>query len=284
MTIDSTQVSAPTRSRRYAVSTFFALACLITWLIWLPGIAFSRGLIAWEPPASVHMLGSLGPGLAALILLSAEGGPAAVQAWLRRFVRWRVGLRWYVVVAAPVVMVAGLVALLSRLSGIAPALGPDMWLRVLGAVLFNLVLGGPLGEEGGWRGYALPRLQANRSPLSASLLLGLVWFVWHAPGLWDPRNPLGQPAVVPVYLLLVLAMSVLLAWLYNHTQGSLLLAVLLHATINMGGYAVPLFFPTTPASELAPYMTLVSLVYFALPILVALMVVITSARQAGGGK
>lgn len=181
-------------------------------------------------------------------------------------------------------MVAGLVALLSALSGIAPTLGPDTWLRVLGTVLFNLVLGGPLGEEGGWRGYALPRLQANRSPLSASLLLGLVWFVWHAPGFLDPRNPLGQPAVVPIYLLLVLAMSILLAWLYNQTQGSLMLAVLLHATINMGGYAVPLFYPTTPASELAPYMPLVSLVYFALPILAALVVIIVSGRKMGGAS
>ncbi|MET3932662.1 CPBP family intramembrane glutamic endopeptidase [Arthrobacter sp. OAP107] len=116
----------------------------------------------------------------------------------------------------------------------APELGPNPgWFMLLGSFAFTLLTVG-LFEELGWRGYALPLLQQNRPALSAALLLGLVWAAWHLPELLS--DPTGQRPALP-FLLMVLAQSVLLAWLYN-SSGSVPICMVFHAAFNTSGALV----------------------------------------------
>lgn len=109
--------------------------------------------------------------------------------------------------------------------------------------------GGPLGEEPGWRGFALPRLQGRHGPLWGTLFLGVLWVLWHLPDfLTDAqRSGPGTDLVTlmtvnfPIFFLMVMAMAVVFTWVYNHTDGSIFLALLLHASINTFGILQSLF-------------------------------------------
>jgi membrane protease YdiL (CAAX protease family) len=106
------------------------------------------------------------------------------------------------------------------------------------AIIFTVggVIGGPFFEEPGWRGFALPRLQSQLGPLRGTLLLGSLWGAWHLPQYfvpdWAEQNGGLHPSSLIVYLLIVMAIATIMTWVFNHTQGSLLLAMLAHASVN----------------------------------------------------
>jgi uncharacterized protein len=108
---------------------------------------------------------------------------------------------------------------------------------LLPAALLVATLTDGLGEELGWRGFALPQLLARRTPLTASLVLGLVWAAWHLPLLWTAGAVLHDQ---PPWLLVldVVAKAVLFTWVFLHTRGSVLIAVLFHASLNV--FSIPL--------------------------------------------
>jgi membrane protease YdiL (CAAX protease family) len=93
---------------------------------------------------------------------------------------------------------------------------------------------GPLGEEPGWRGYALPRLQVDRSALLSSIILGLLWALWHAPLVLLPewRNDLPMGPFLILYPLYIVALTVIFTWTYNGAAGSVLITIVLHASFN----------------------------------------------------
>lgn len=98
------------------------------------------------------------------------------------------------------------------------------------------VVGGPFFEEPGWRGFALPRLQAQLGPLAGTLVLGALWGAWHLPQFllpgWADQNGGLHPSSIAVFLLTVLSVAIIMTWIFNHTQGSLLLAMAAHASVN----------------------------------------------------
>lgn len=106
------------------------------------------------------------------------------------------------------------------------------------AFVFIFLFGGPLGEEIGWRGYAFPRLLEKRSFLSASLLLGVGWGVWHLP--LFAFNTLHTGIPIGLYLIQVLGASILIGYVYKRTNGSLFLAMLMHSGINVSGIVFPI--------------------------------------------
>jgi len=135
---------------------------------------------------------------------------------------------------------------------------------------FSIFPGSALGEEIGWRGYALPRLQAGRSALGASLILGLIWGLWHLP-LWLTGAPGRTPILYAAFVVSTSSLSVILTWVYNSTGGSLLMVVLLHATFNL---------PMTLAiDELGSRATVPLLLYFGLLVVAAIVVVIVAGPQ-----
>jgi uncharacterized protein len=216
--------------KRHRMITFFVLAYLVSWLGWL---LHAAGVL----PVSLFL--ECGPLVAALVVLAVTEGRRGLASWAARLIRWRVGWRWYAVaLGLPIALVLVTAALNSALGADAPDWSASGWSGF--ALVFALRMINPLdaalGEEPGWRGYALPRLQADRSPLAATFILGLLVAGWHLPLVFDGRlGWIGLPSTV--------AITFVYAWLFNHTEGSVLLPVIFHAmqgafTFGALGYAV----------------------------------------------
>jgi len=150
--------------------------------------------------------------------------------------RWRVGWRWYAIaLGLPLAVVLGATTLNLGLGAPSSALDDlDPWYVLVLVFAVRLInpLDGPLGEEPGWRGFALPRLQDGRSPLHASLILGLLVAGWHLPLVFLPGEELA-----PVLLLATVAVTFVYTWIFNHTGGSACMTLVTHAaegTITLG--------------------------------------------------
>lgn len=204
------------QARRHPVISFFVLSYALAWV-----------LVALVPVSLVFGFVALfGPAAAALLVAAATEGHQGVRELLGRLAIWRVGAGWYAVAL-------GLPALLSILAvGLGIALGAPRSLAfsdVSGLTLLLFVL--VVGEELGWRGYALPRLITQVGPLRASLLLGLAWAGWHLPNQFIP----GLEAYgygFPAFASYVVGMTILFTALAMRTSGSLLLSWLFHGAIN----------------------------------------------------
>jgi len=220
---------------------FFSLTYLVTWVCFFAVAALSGGATA-RPIAALRgvllYLGIFAPSIVALGLTARADGRAGAIALLRRILRWEVGARWYVFAVGFIAAVKLSAALLVRLStGAWPPFGNDPWYLLLVATAFSTPV--QAGEEIGWRGYALPRLADRMGLGAASLVLGVIWASWHLPifFLFPQADTFGQS--FPVYLAQVTAISVIVAWLYARTHGSLLLVMLLHAAVNNTKDIVP---------------------------------------------
>ncbi len=236
---------APT-TRARALVLFFLLTYAVTWAFWIPAAMAQRGLVALPIPLAVAGLaGAWTPSLVGLLMTAGGSGRAGVKRLLDRLTIWRVGIGWYLFALLWPPLLSLLVTGVSMLFG-RPA--PDFahppvtsvypapreafaagFLPLLPIVFATQLFGSSLGEELGWRGYALPRMQARRSALLASLLLGILWGTWHLPRFWVPGVPL--PAAGFAWFVAGIALAtVLYTWLYNNTGGSLLLVVLFHTS------------------------------------------------------
>ena len=216
--------------RQYPLVTFFLLAFAITWMVWVP-----RAVEA--PMGFVGRVSTWAPAIAALLAAALTGGRGAVRELGARLVRWRVGWQWYVVVIIGPAVFSLAVAVISALLGGSWTAAVPLALRegpfvLLPLFLMVLALTDGLGEELAWRGFALPRLLASYNALLASLILGVLWMLWHLPLVWTESAVLYQQ---PLWLLLfdIAAKSILFTWVFLHTRGSVLLAVLFHASTNL---------------------------------------------------
>ena len=215
--------------------TYFILTFILTWTLW-----FASGILS---PAGPHgpwfLLGVFAPGLVALALTARNDGRRAVTGLLRHLVDWRVPARWYLFALGFMALVKLTVAVGHHiLWGRWPRFGGEPWYVLLAATLASTVIGGQAGEELGWRGYALPRLAERFGMAAASVLLGLVWALWHLPLFFAPvADTFGQS--FPLYLLQVTALSVVMAWVYVNTRRSLVPVMLLHAAVNNTKDLVP---------------------------------------------
>ncbi len=202
--------------RQHRLITFFVLAYLVSWLGWL---LHAVGLL----PVSLFL--ECGPLVAALVVIAIAEGRAGFRSWAARLVRWRVGWQWYAVaLGLPIALVLATAGLNSALGAAAPDWSRLAWSGIALAFAVRMInpLDSPLGEEPGFRGYALPRLQADRSPLSATVILGVLVAGWHLPLVLDGR--LGWIGLVST-----VAITFVYVWLFNHTDGSVLLPVIFHA-------------------------------------------------------
>jgi uncharacterized protein len=217
------------RLRGHPVAAFFVLAYLVAWA----GVPFRAAGLLPEP-----LFLPCGPLVAAVVVVGLTEGRAGFRVLGARLVRWRVGWVWWAVaVALPV-------ALLNTAAGAAAPRWPP-WGGVALLVGLYLVnpLGGALGEEPGWRGYAQPGLQAGRPRLAATLVLGVLVAGWHLPLVlygWLP----------PIGLVSTVAITVVYAWLFNHTGGSALITLVSHAVQDAFTYGALGYGPAdTPRVE-----------------------------------
>ena len=207
--------------KRHPLVVFFALAYALTWPL-IP-------LVSVSPLLGFPAL--FGPALAAVIVSALTDGKPGLRDLLGRLVRWRVGARWYAVALGLPVVLALTAAGLHLLLGAQTSLDFG-GLSILNFAVFALIF----GEELGWRGYALPKMLAERSALAASLGVGALWGAWHLPTFFVPGAPqYGLP--FPAFVLLTVAYSVVIGWVFVHARGSVLIASLMHGAINLSqGY------------------------------------------------
>jgi membrane protease YdiL (CAAX protease family) len=203
--------------RTHRVISFFALSYLFSW--WAM-ILYWVGV--WPQPTFVPA----GPLVAAIVVIAVAEGRAGFRDLGARMIRWRVPWYWYAVALGLPLLVRFGSVLVNSGAGGAPA--PDWtglaWTSFAMAFLVRLVnpMDGPLGEEPGWRGFAVPRLQAGRSPLAAALILGVLVAGWHLPLVL-----IGD--IGPVGLVTTFSITIVYVWLFNRTSGSVLLTLLFHA-------------------------------------------------------
>lgn len=229
------------------VTMFFLLACIFSWGLWTLMMASARGILPFTFPT--NPFGSFGPAVAALLLAAAR--PGELKALLKALVRWRLSWRWYAVALLGPVALWGLAILIYMLLGgsrpEAAAWGEARMLPLYFFVI--LVLGGPLGEEPGWRGFALPKLLERMNALCASLLLSVLWLVWHLPLFWLEGSA-QEGTSIPFFAAAVAAFSVLFSWIYIRTGGNLLAVILFHTSVNAVSYALGNLFPALNAAPL----------------------------------
>lgn len=208
---------------------FFALAFGITWLVQLPAVLATFGVI--RGPAAPYMnlagVGLFGPMLAALIVARIDPEGPGARTLLRLILRWRVHPRWYVL--ALVLPALGFLAVRAAYGLIARDAGAWLYPPADAQHAAALVVA-PIGEEIGWRGFALPRLQQRYGRLTASVILGALWGLWHLMMYLIADVP---PPVLLLSLLLLIPGSIVFSWLYNRSGGSLLIAILAHVGVHL---------------------------------------------------
>ena len=133
--------------------------------------------------------------------------------------------------------------------------GFELFGYIIITILYTFFFGGGTNEEPGWRGFALPKLQAKFSPLIASLILGIIWGLWHAP-IYLPQY--GSIFQFTIFLLNTLKITIMLTWLYNRTEGSVLATALLHSIGNLSFE----FIPTTIVAEIIQIIVPIVLIIF----------------------
>jgi membrane protease YdiL (CAAX protease family) len=240
--------------KQHQLLVFFVLAFAFTWPFMLVDALGSYGLLPFRitlagPGVLLVVLMGYGPTFSALAVTGATDGKAGIRALLRRLLIWRVGIQWYAAAILGTGFLFFLAAQLYALLGGTLRAEPPVSLGLIPLVMVSILAHGFLsGEELGWRGFALPRMQAGRGALSASLLLGVPWFLFHLPLFITMGGGVGGNQAnesVLAFLLQALAASVLVTWLYNNAQGSVLLAILFHGAVNtwpdlFGGTSGPL--------------------------------------------
>jgi uncharacterized protein len=213
---------------------FFLLSFLFVFILALPAILFNYGVTDLEVPFEpLLILGSWTPNIAAFLIIAfvikKKGG---VSALIRRWLMWKEAPFWYLIAISPLLISA----LAAGVYHVADGTPPDVFEPVTPGVLIVLfilaLVTGAMGEELGWRGFALPRMQSAMSAFTASVILGTIWGFWHLP-LWFAG--LGwEDMSFALFTYNCVAISVVMTWVCNNTNGNMLLITLMHLSYNFG--------------------------------------------------
>ncbi len=225
---------------------FFGLTFLTSWILWLPGVLETQGIITIGtfPPVfttTCMIIGGVAPSLSAFVLIGLYGKPGMLINLFKRALIWRLGKIYIVLLfLVPTLVIIAHILNVNFFEGSWPShdIYQEPWM--IPALLFLMFLL-QLGEEFGWRGFALDRLQSKLGPINASLVLGMLVALWHLPmflakgfGHHDNQLPFFQLATT------LILMSFIMTWAQNKSRGSLIPAFLLHASINLSGEIMPL--------------------------------------------
>ena len=230
--------AANMRSRKLIV-LYFALAYGLSWA-WLMPMAKAGGVVRAGVGWPTHLPALLGPLLAAVVVTARFDGRQGLSDLGRRMVLVRVPARWWAFAVSPLLVLLAVLAV-DVLAGLpSPAVNdfavfsgvPAGW-GVLGVAATILLVNG-FGEETGWRGYALPRLQDRHRPLTATLIVAALWAGWHTPMFFvvDTFRSFSVP-ILAGWIIGLFCGAIVLSWLYNRSGGSILLVAVWHTTYNL---------------------------------------------------
>lgn len=237
--------------RQYPLCSFFFMAYAFSWIILIPFILSQWNILPNTKGFQVFFVLNpfIGPTLSAYIMIRITEGKDGWHNLRNRFRRFKAGWHWYglILLGIPLMMLLGIIIFpgtLASFQGFPPAF------LITYIISFVVIFfgGGPLGEEIGWRGFALPRMQARYGALRATMLLGILWTFWHLPHFLTTAQRGGPGSNLsilyinlPIFLLLVMSITVIMTWFFNHTKESLFISILLHASVNTFSLVIPLF-------------------------------------------
>src|SRR5512143_2358008 len=220
------------------VKKYPAISLLILALIFgsAPVLAIATDLL----PPGASQLGALSSSLAAIVLVVIEGRKGGLRELLSRGLIWRVGIKWWLVALFYMIVPSVASLYLYHLLG-GPAVdwsGLQPLYQVVPMLIFFTFAAG-IGEEFGWRGFLLPRLQSRHNALVSGLIVGVAWATWHIPmfflkgtGQYEQAMDGGLLPAILGYAVFVTVQSVQFTWLFNNTKGSVLLAAVFHGASN----------------------------------------------------
>lgn len=216
--------------RRHPLVWFFVLAYAINAVVTATTLIapFQHWSLRW-------LIAIFSPTIAAYLVAAGMGGWPEVKRLLAGYGRWRIGWQWYLAALSMALIPLGIALVYIALGNPPRGLEPGMTWGTYALVLMGGWLTGPLAEESGWRGFALPRMQARMSALNASLLLGLLWAFWHLPQYLTGGVQTGGMMPFPIFVPVTLVLTVLFTWVFNNTRGSLVATTLMHFSYNFSG-------------------------------------------------
>lgn len=223
------------------IIAFFLLAYCITW--GFSAVVYYNESVKILPSSIISMLNlftGYGPAISAMIISYIQAGTVGIKALLNRYIRWKVAIQWYAfALFSPLLLSITTVIIDVFLGGTVPTLfsapsvpegNPIIMLPIVFILVFFQT---GFAEETGWRGFALPALQKRFSPLVASILIGIIWALWH----FGPMST--QVSLGVWYIIDVIAISIIITWIFNRTNGSLLIVALFHTAINVTVWIIP---------------------------------------------
>jgi membrane protease YdiL (CAAX protease family) len=265
--------------RKHPLFFFFLMAYTFSWILLIPSVLSAWGILPGDSTIT-FVLHTFGPTLAAIIMTSIIEGRAGLLRMWQRIRQWRAGWQWYlfILVGIPVLILLGIIiqpGVLASFQGLTPVLLLSYPLA-FAAVWFG---GGPLGEEIGWRGFALPGMQPRYGPLWGTLLLGVLWGFWHVLEFLMPTQGGGPGTGLATFLtdfsmffLMVVALAIIFTWVFNHTRGSIFISITAHASVNTPQLVLVPLFPAVDYTNLI----LAGLIGFG--VLALLIVILTRCR------
>ncbi len=224
----------------YFISTF-----LFSWAFWIPAAVIFMNTNSTEDLTTsplfiaLQTMGAAGPSIVAYFFVRKFHGKQATKSIVDRYKIWRVNKKWYFASIFLIVFISLFSLLIHHLFLESPFVeghplydmfGDLRWavLLVLPVIFVAQIFSSPLLEEFGWRGYAQPLLQKKMSVLSSSVIIGLIWGVWHLPLI------LAYDQSIFVSVISTICHSIIIGWILNSTRGSMLMVLLFHASLNVG--------------------------------------------------
>ncbi|MES2674002.1 MAG: type II CAAX endopeptidase family protein [Pseudomonadota bacterium] len=227
---------------KYKVLAFVVFAYAFSWLCWLPVVHVVQSDLFKSPGWAIALifLGGYGPTLSALLIQSIIGGWVGVKTLLKKLLMWRIGFKWFglILFVWPIINALAL-GIYWSVGGELGSVNYGLLPWIPAVYLVSLFLG-PLAEELGWRGFALPILYKKYGFFQSSILLGVIWAMWHAPLFWAATGTAisGFPVTVAMILIFILGTTgtnIIYTWLYKNTQGGAFVGVLAHLSTNATG-------------------------------------------------
>lgn len=230
--------------------TYSVLTCTFSWLCWLPILPYLEGS-PFESPLPVlamFFVGAYGPSIMGVLLTAFYDGKKGLKSLWQRACKIRVDwlLLSLALLAGPALSGAAAALMVSnggQLGSVNYGLLPWLPLVFIVPIIF-----GPLAEEFGWRGFALPQLNYQQHFIRTSITLGAVWALWHAPLFWAKTGTAISafpvtPSSVSLFFMAVIGSSFIYTWLFQRTAGSVFVAIVLHLSMNASGIALGMLFP-----------------------------------------
>jgi uncharacterized protein len=224
--------------QKYPLATFFVLAIGLTWIFMITDALGSHGILPFRLPIPLMIVMGYMPTLAAVIVTGLTKGKAGVRALFGKLLIAKVGVRWYAFAIFGFAAASVIALEINNLFGLGPRTpilsvnNPPLPQLALSIIPMFIVLGLVNGEELAWRGFGLPRLQAKYSALTSSLILGVIWAIFHLPLFFTLTGSSQSGSSFVNFLIGTVSLTVIFTWMYNHTRGSVLMAYLLHASTN----------------------------------------------------